>query len=140
MSYKEPHAQLGKSGEDYLEAILILSHELPVVRSVDIAKFLGFSKPSVSIAMKKLLEDRYIQKSQEDYITLTENGQAIAEEIYARHCFFREHLIEIGIDSRTAESDACRIEHDISEETFQKLLEANQKKSKSENEGREASS
>lgn len=126
MSDKEPHAELGRSMEDYLETILKLSYELPAVRSVNIADSLGFSRASVSAAMKKLLEDGYIHKSWEGYITLTEKGQAIAEDIYARHRFFAENLKEIGIDPQTAESEACRIEHAISKETFQKLLEANQ--------------
>ena len=77
--------------------------------------------------MKKLHEDGFIQKSQEGYITLTDKGLAIAQEIYARHRFFAEHLIGIGIDPQTAQSEACRIEHVISEETFQRLVEANQK-------------
>ena len=121
---EEPQEKRNESREDYLEAILRLSAERPVVRSVDIADFLGFSRASVSVAMKKLLEGGYIYKSREGYITLTDKGRAIAEEIYARHRFFAEHLIEIGIDPRTAESEACRIEHVISEETFQRLVEA----------------
>ena len=114
-----------ESREDYLETILRLGFERPVVRSVDIADFLGYSKASVSVAMKKLLEDGYIHKSLEGFITLTDKGQAIAQEIYARHRFFTEHLIEIGIDPQTAQTEACRIEHVISEETFQRLVEAN---------------
>ena len=124
---EERQAKRNESREDYLEAILRLGSERPVVRSVDIAEFLGFSKASVSVAMKKLLEDGYIQKSQEGYITLTDKGLTIAKEIYARHRFFAEHLIEIGIDPQTAQSEACRIEHVISEETFQRLVEVNQK-------------
>lgn len=126
MSDKEPHAKLGRSGEDYLEAILRLSYEFPVVRSINIAEKLGRSKASVSVAMKKLLEEGYIQKSQEGSITLTEKGRVIAEEMDAKHCFFAENLIEIGIDPQTAQSEACQIEHVISKETFQKLVEANQ--------------
>ena len=124
---EEWQAKMNESREDYLEAILRLQSERPVVRSIDIAEFLGFSKASVSVAMKKLLEDGYIYKSQEGFITLTDKGLAIAQEIYARHRFFAEHLIEIGIDPQTAQSEACRIEHVISEETFQRLVEANQK-------------
>ena len=124
---EEWQAKMNESREDYLEAILRLQSERPVVRSIDIAEFLGFSKASVSVAMKKLLEDGYIYKSQEGFITLTDKGLAIAQEIYARHRFFAEHLIEIGIDPQTAQSEACRIEHVISEETFQRLVEVNQK-------------
>ena len=122
---EERQTKRNESREDYLEAILRLGSERPVVRSVDIAEFLGFSKASVSIAMKKLLEDGYIHRSREDYIMLTDKGLAIAREIYARHRFFAEHLIEIGIDPQTAQYEACRIEHVISEETFQRLVEAN---------------
>ena len=125
MSDQETHAKLGRSGEDYLEAILRLSYEFPVVRSINIAEKLGRSKASVSVAMKKLLEDGYIQKSQEGSITLTEKGRVIAEEIDNRHRFFAENLIEIGIDPQTAEVEACRMEHVISQETFQKLVKAN---------------
>lgn len=125
MSDKEPHAKLGRSGEDYLEAILRLSYEFPVVRSINIAEKLGRSKASVSVAMKKLLEDGYIQKSQEGSITLTEKGRVIAEEMDTRHRFFAENLIEIGIDPQAAEVEACRMEHVISQETFQKLVKAN---------------
>ena len=122
---EEWQVKRNESREDYLEAILRLQSERPVVRSVDIADFLGFSKASVSIAMKKLLEDGYIHKSQEGFITLTDQGQAFAREIYARHRSFTEHLIKIGIDPQTAESEACRIEHVISQESFQKIMEAN---------------
>ena len=126
------HAKLNESGEDYLEAILRLSLERPVVRAVDIANFLGFSKPSVSTAMKKLLEDGYIKRSREGYITLTEKGRVIAEDMYDRHRFFAEHLTEIGIDPKTAESEACRIEHTISRESFQKIMEANRNAKKAD--------
>ena len=122
---EEQQAKRNESREDYLEAILRLQSERPVVRSVDIAEFLGFSKASVSVAMKKLLEDGCIHRSKEGYITLTDTGLAVAQEIYARHRFFAEHLIEIGIDPQTAQSEACRIEHVISKETFQRLVEAN---------------
>ena len=122
---EEWQSKRNESREDYLEAILILQSERPVVRSIDIAEFLGFSKASVSVAMKKLHEDECIQKSQKGYITLTGKGLTIAREIYARHRFFAEHLIEIGIDPQTAQSEACRIEHVISEETFQRVVEAN---------------
>ena len=125
MTDEKPQPKLGESGEDYLEAILRLSLAQPAVRSIDIAHAHGFSKTSVSLAMKKLSEGGYIKKSEEGFITLTDKGRSAAEKIYARHCFFTEHLIEIGIDPQTAESEACRIEHVISEESFQKLAEAN---------------
>ena len=126
MSDEEQREKLNESREDYLEAILRLSLEHPVVRSVDIARALGISKASVSVAMKRLREGGYIKRSEEGYIALSGKGLEIAEDIYARHRFFTEHLIEIGIDPKTAESEACRIEHDISRETFQKLVDANQ--------------
>ena len=122
---EERRAKLNESREDYLEAILRLSKKLPAVRSVDIADFFGVSKPSVSVAMKKLWEGGYVDRTQEGYIILTDKGLATAQEVYARHRFFTEHLIEIGIDPQTAQCEACRIEHVISEETFQRLVEAN---------------
>lgn len=109
------------SKENYLEAILILSREKPQVRAVDIADQLGFSKPSVSIAMKKLRQSGHIQVSKEDQITLTPSGRAIAEMIYERHAVISTWLISIGVDPQTARTDACRMEHDLSPESFEKI-------------------
>lgn len=112
-----------KSAEDYLETILMLSKKKPVVRSVDIATELGYKKPSVSVAMKHLRESEHITVSPEGYITLTESGLEIAETIYERHQILSSWLIQLGVDKETALEDACRIEHDISAQSFEKLKE-----------------
>ena len=104
---------INESSENYLETILMLSKKLPVVRAVDIATELNFKKSSVSVAMKKLRESEHIIVSREGYITLTESGQAIADMIYERHTLER-----LGVDPQVAADDACRMEHVISEESF----------------------
>lgn len=113
-----------ESVEDYLETILIISEEKPVVRSVDIANEMGFSKPSISIAVRNMKEKGYIEVSNEGYITLTESGKALAERVYERHKFFRKWLIGLGVDEETANDDACRIEHVITKETFEAIRRA----------------
>ncbi|MBQ0058505.1 MAG: metal-dependent transcriptional regulator [Lachnospiraceae bacterium] len=113
--------QRTESKENYLETILRLSQKKPVVRSVDIAAELGFSKPSVSLAMKTLREAQLITVSPEGYITLTEEGRAIADTIYERHVVISDMLTFLGVPADIAEEDACRIEHVISEETFQAI-------------------
>ncbi len=110
-----------ESAENYLETILILSQKLPVVRSVDIATELGFKKSSVSIAMKNLREKNHIQVSDAGFITLTDSGRAIAEEIYERHQWFSSWLESLGVDEETSIRDACRIEHVISPESFEAI-------------------
>lgn len=110
-----------ESAENYLETILVLSKKLPVVRSVDIANELGFKKPSVSIAMKNLKEKNYITVMEQGYIFLTDTGKEIAEMIYERHEFLSNWLTSLGVDSRIASEDACRIEHVISKESFEAL-------------------
>lgn len=112
------YMHLGESLEDYLEAILVLSKCLDHVRSVDVASYLGFSKPSVSHAVKLLVEKKYIQLDHNKFITLTDSGDKIAKEMYTRHCFFTEMLENIGVSKEVASEDACRIEHVISQETF----------------------
>ena len=107
-----------ESQENYLETILVLSNKKPVVRSVDIANELGFSKPSVSIAVKNLREAELITITPEGYIYLTETGKDAAEKIYDRHLIITELLTHIGVPEDIAEEDACRIEHVISDETF----------------------
>lgn len=107
-----------ESAEDYLESILILKNKLGNVRSVDIAQQLSFSKPSVSIAMKNLRNNRYITVDENGYINLTESGFEIASKIYERHTFLTDWLISIGVDADTASEDACRIEHVISPQSF----------------------
>lgn len=119
--------QYNESMENYLETILVISESKPVVRSVDIANKLGFKKPSVSVAVKNMKEKDYIEVSPEGYITLTKSGMKIAKKIYARHLFFKEWLISIGVDPETAEDDACKIEHAISEKTFKAIQGAIEK-------------
>ena len=114
---------VNESAENYLETILILSKKLPVVRSVDIATELGFKKSSVSIAMKRLRESGYIEMAQDGYITLTESGQQVAERIYGRHQALTSFFVALGVSKETAAADACKVEHDLSEETFQKLCQ-----------------
>ena len=116
MSAKESHNT--ESSENYLETILILSKKLPVVRSVDIAKELGFKKSSVSIAMKNLRAKNQITVTDAGFIYLTEEGLAIAEMIYERHELLSKGLISLGVDPKVAVEDACRIEHVISSESF----------------------
>lgn len=107
-----------ESAENYLETILILSKIRPVVRSVDVAEELGFKKPSVSVAMKNLREKNHITVTKEGFIYLTSSGREIAEMIYERHQFLTKWLISLGVDEKIAAQDACRIEHDISKESF----------------------
>ncbi len=107
-----------ESSENYLETILVLSKQLPVVRSIDIATELGFKKSSVSVAMKNLREHKHITVSESGYITLTDTGREIAEMIYERHNVLSNMLINLGVPSEVAAEDACRIEHVISSESF----------------------
>ncbi len=107
-----------ESAENYLETILILSRELPVVRSVDIANELGFKKPSVSIAMKHLREKNHITVTDAGFIYLTDTGKRIAELIYERHQFLSGWLMKLGVPEATAVEDACRIEHILSRESY----------------------
>jgi DtxR family Mn-dependent transcriptional regulator len=107
-----------ESAENYLEAILVLSQRLPVVRSIDIANYLQYSKPSVSVAMKNLRNNHHITMNDAGFITLTESGREIAETIYERHTFFSNWLISLGVDETIATDDACRLEHYISKESF----------------------
>lgn len=110
--------KIQESAENYLEAILILSRRLGQVRSIDVATHMGFSKPSVSVAMKQLRENGYIHMDPDGSIELLEPGRAIAEKIYERHCVIAEILTSLGVDEKTALADACRIEHVISEKSF----------------------
>ncbi len=115
--------QIHESAEDYLETILMLKERNGQVRSIDIVNEMGFSKPSVSIAMKKLRENGYIEMDGGGYITLCPSGCAIAERIYSRHKLLRKVLIAIGVEEKAAADQACRIEHVIDDETFNKLNE-----------------
>lgn len=110
-----------QSGEDYLEVILVLKKRLGVVRSIDIVNELHYKKPSVSIAMKKLRESGYIVTDAEGHITLTEQGQEVAERVYERHQVLTSMLVSLGVDSETAADDACKIEHHLSQQTFECL-------------------
>lgn len=112
---------INESAENYLETILILSHKLPVVRAVDIAAELGFKKSSVSIAMKNLREKHHITVADSGFITLTESGRAIAEEIYERHQLLSSWLTALGVDPKVAVEDACKMEHVISRESFEAI-------------------
>ena len=113
--------RIHKSAEDYLEMILRLTEEKGYARSVDIAMGLGVSKPSVSVAMKQLREGGYIVMDKDNYISLTATGMEIAHRIYERHKVLTRMLTMIGVDEKTAEDDACKVEHDISVQTFTAL-------------------
>ena len=110
--------KIRESAENYLETILVLQQRKGSVRSIDIAAELEFSKPSVSVAMKNLREKGYIHMDKDGYITLTDAGREIADMIYERHTLLSSWLIRLGVDEKTAQEDACRIEHVISAESF----------------------
>lgn len=110
-----------ESGEMYLEAILVLAKKSGYVRSIDVSEYLGYSKPSVSRAMSILREGGYILMEKDGAITLTDSGKKLAETIYERHTVLSELLIRLGVDEKTATDDACRIEHVISDESFQAI-------------------
>ena len=110
-----------ESSENYLETILILSKKLPVVRSIDIATELNFSKPSVSVAMKHLRENECIEVNPSGFITLTKKGKEIANSVYERHQVLSDWLISLGVDPKIATEDACEMEHQISDESFQAM-------------------
>ena len=126
--------ELKESGEMYLETSYILSNELENVRSLDVARYMKFSKPSVSRAMGLLRNSRYIAVDEKGYISLTNSGLEIAEKIYERHVVLTKLLTDIGVSPETASEDACRIEHVISDESFEAIkshLPKQGKKSKS---------
>ncbi|MEG0663607.1 MAG: metal-dependent transcriptional regulator [Clostridia bacterium] len=115
--------KLQQSAENYLETILILSQKSTIVRSIDIVNELDFSKPSVSVAMKKLRENGFINVNGDGYITLTQTGKDIAESMYDKHKTLSEFLISLGVCEAVAKDDACKIEHIISQESFLKIKE-----------------
>ncbi len=115
--------EIHESAEDYLETILVLEEKGQPVRSIDIVNEMGYSKPSVSIAMKKLRENGYIEMDSNGYITFCPSGRTIAERIYSRHKLLRKVLIAIGVEEKTAAVEACHIEHVIDDDTFHKLNE-----------------
>ena len=116
--------KLRASGEDYLEAILVLHKKMGMVRSVDVARHMEVSKPSVCHAVATLRDGGFLTMDEDHFLHLTDVGREVAERIYERHCFFTEQLIAAGVDPKTAEADACRIEHIISDESFDRLKEA----------------
>ena len=116
--------KLHSSGEDYLEAVLVLQKQNGMVRSVDLSLHMGVTKPSVCHAVTTLRNGGFLTMDEDHFLHLTELGREIAEKIYERHCFFTQQLIDAGVDPKTAERDACRMEHAISEESFQHLKES----------------
>ena len=121
MSEEKIIKEMHESGEMYLETILILSGEKPAVRSIDVGEYMGFSKPSVSRAVGKLKADGYISVDKSGYITLTESGRAIAERIYDRHNTLEKIFVTMGVDQETAEDDACKLEHYLSDTTYEAM-------------------
>ncbi len=116
--------KLHASGEDYLEAILVLHKKTGMVRSVDVARHLEVTKPSVCNAVATLRDGGFLTMDSDYFLHLTDVGREVAEQIYEKHRFFTERLIAVGVDPKTAEADACRIEHVISDESFERLKAA----------------
>ena len=113
--------KIQESAENYLETILVLKERNGTVRSVDIAAEMGFSKPSVSVAMRNLREQECITMGDDGLISLTDKGRSIAESVYERHTLFTQWLVSMGVDQTIAAQDACRIEHVLSKETFEAI-------------------
>ncbi len=113
--------KIHESAENYLEAILMLKKKQGYVKSIDIANHLGFSKPSVSVAMKSFREDGYVIVEEDGCLSLTKKGLAVAEKVYERHQVIANALMALGVDEETAYSDSCKIEHDISDISFEKI-------------------
>ena len=111
-----------ESGEMYLETILVLSKKMPAVRSVDISEYMNFSKPSVSRAVGILKKGGYVNMDENGYLHLTETGLMVAEKIYQRHNLLKDFLLRLGVDEQIASDDACKIEHHISDETYEAIL------------------
>ena len=116
--------KLHASGEDYLETILVLQKKRSMVRSVDVARHMEVSKPSVCHVVATLRDGGFLMMDEDHFLYLTDVGREVAEKSYERHCFLTEQLITAGVDPKTAEADACRIEHIISDESFDRLKEA----------------
>ena len=124
--------QIHESAENYLEAIFVLKEQNGQVRSIDIARHMGFSKPTISIAMRQFREEGYVIVDENGFISLTDKGLAVADRVYKRHQVLTTALMAIGVSEETAEADACKIEHDISDETLsciQRHMEQYQRKS-----------
>ena len=111
-----------ESAEDYLEAILALREQKGAVRSIDVVHRLGLSKPSVSVAMKRLRENGYIEMDADGFLTLLPPGEEIAQRIYTRHMLLTQFLVRLGVSPEVAAADACKIEHDLSDESFEKII------------------
>lgn len=118
---EEDNMRLQESGEMYLETILILSREKKYVRSIDVCEYMGYSKPSISRAVSLLRNSGYVNMDDRGYLSLTESGQVIAEKIYERHQVLTKVLTDLGVDEKSAADDACRIEHVISDATFEAI-------------------
>ena len=116
--------KLHASGEDYLEAVLVLPKKLSIVRSVDVARHLEVTKPSVCHAVATLRDGGFLTMDSDYFLHLTDVGREVAEQIYEKHRFFTDRLIEAGVNPVTAEKDACRMEHVISQESFERLRDA----------------
>ena len=110
-----------ESAEDYLEAILILRERQGAVRSIDVVRQLELTKPSVSVAMRRFRENGYIEMDTDGFITLLPPGEEIAQRIYNRHKLLTKFLVALGVSEETAAADACKMEHDLSDETFEKI-------------------
>ena len=118
-------SKTNESSEDYLERILMLEQEGSTsIHAIDISNSMGFSKPSVSIALKKLEEAGYVKVNKKSVLSLTDAGREIAKKIYDRHVVIRDFFISIGVDPKTASKDACKIEHDLSDETYEAFVRA----------------
>ena len=113
--------KLHASGEDYLETILVLQKKRGMVRSVDVARHLDVSKPSVCHAVATLKEGGFLTMDEDSFLHLTDVGREVAEKTYEKHCFFTRLLVDAGVEPKTAEQDACRMEHAISDDSFQKI-------------------
>ncbi|WP_343274272.1 metal-dependent transcriptional regulator [Ligaoa zhengdingensis] len=120
--------KLHASGEDYLEAVLVLQKEKGMVRSVDVARHMGVSKPSVCHAVATLKEGGFLTMDGDFFLRLTDVGREVAEQTYEKHCFFTRLLVEAGVEPKAAERDACRMEHVISENSFRQLKQSMDKK------------
>ena len=120
--------QIHQSAEDYLETILMLTQRMGRVRSIDVVNELGYTKASVSIAMKKLRENGYISMAPDGAITLNDSGLEIASRVYTRHKVLTELFVRLGVSGEQAAEDACRVEHDLSQETFARIQEFVQQK------------
>lgn len=116
-------ANIQESGEMYLEDILVLQQTQPNIRAIDVVNFTGYSKPSISRALGLLKKDGYIEVDTDGFITLTATGRSHALKIYERHTVLTEFFVHIGVEPETAAADACKIEHDISDRTFEKIKE-----------------